>query len=103
MSGELPTRQPIENRPRSATMKPVLLLVFLTLSACGLLPGKPADRAAARTPSAGGLDLPPIKDRILALTVSEWLDFGRQSVVYDGDKESIPMVGFWEDESPYAQ
>lgn len=84
-------------------MRTVFLLVFLGLSACGLLPGKPADRAPAYTPSAGGLVLPPIKDRILALTVSEWLYFGRQSVVYDADKESIPLVGFWEDESPYAQ
>ncbi|WP_197716679.1 DUF2272 domain-containing protein [Methylocaldum marinum] len=77
--------------------------MFLTLSACGLLPGKPAHRAGAPTPSAGVFELPPIKDRILALALSEWLYFGRQSVVHDGDRESIPLVGFWEDESPYAQ
>lgn len=103
VSGELPARQTIENHPSSATMRILFLLVFLGLSACGLLPGKSTDRAMGPTSSIGVFDLPPIKNRILALALSEWLYFGQQSVVHDGDKESIPQVGYWEDESPYAQ
>jgi len=82
-------------------MKIVLPLVFLALSACGPLPERQTDKAGS--PPAAGIELPPIKTRILALAISEWLYFGQQSVIYDGDKESIPQVGFWEDESSYSQ
>ncbi|HYE34192.1 DUF2272 domain-containing protein [Methylocaldum sp.] len=83
-------------------MKIYFLLVFLALTACGLSPEKQADLSKIGSRPAG-IELPPIKTRILALATSEWLYFGQQSVIYDGDKESIPQVGFWEDESPYVQ
>lgn len=84
-------------------MKIILVLIFLALSACGWLPKKQAHDAEISPRLSTGIELPPTKDRILALAISEWFYFGRQSVIYDGDKESIPLVGFWEDESPYAQ
>lgn len=84
-------------------MKIVLVLIFLALSACGWLPKKQAHDAEISPRLSTGIELPPTRDRILALAISEWFYFGRQSVIYDGDKESIPLVGFWEDESPYAQ
>ncbi|MGX2040238.1 DUF2272 domain-containing protein [Methylocaldum sp. MU1018] len=76
-------------------MRVIFLLIVLALSACGRLPEQRAERP--------GIALPPLKTRILALAVSEWLYFGRQSVIYDEDKESIPQVGFWEDEAPYSR
>jgi hypothetical protein len=84
-------------------MKIVLLVVLLALSACGLLPDKQADESKAGLHRTGGIELPPIKTRILALAISEWLYFGQQAVIYDGDNESIPHVGFWEDEPVYSQ
>jgi hypothetical protein len=84
-------------------MKIFLLLISLALSACGLLPKKHAESLELRPRPTTGIELPPIKTRILALAISEWLYFGQQSVVFDEDKESIPLVGFWEDESPYSQ
>jgi len=85
-------------------MKIILLfLAFLSLSGCGLPPQERPDPFEPASRPAAGIELPPVRARIIALAISEWLDFGQQTVIYDGDKESIPQVGFWEDESPYSQ
>jgi len=39
-----------------------------------------------------------IKSRILMLASQEWDYFGKQRVVYEDDEESIPHVGYWEDD-----
>ncbi|MDF9391383.1 DUF2272 domain-containing protein [Methylococcus capsulatus] len=51
------------------------------------------EKPAAREPA-----LSVIKRRILALANTEWEFFGSQRVIYDGGEESIPHVGYWEDE-----
>jgi hypothetical protein len=52
-----------------------------------------AEKPAVREPT-----LSAIKRRILSLANSEWEFFGSQRVIYDGGQESIPHVGYWEDE-----
>jgi hypothetical protein len=48
--------------------------------------------------------IPPVslKKRILALSISEWIYFGRQIVVFKDHEESIPHVGLWEDDDSRA-
>jgi hypothetical protein len=44
---------------------------------------------------------PPLgfrKNRIVEAAKSEWVYFGQQIVVIDGEQESIPHVGIWEDD-----
>ncbi|EXJ13293.1 hypothetical protein D779_3884 [Imhoffiella purpurea] len=41
---------------------------------------------------------PGLKRRIVERAEGEWEYFGRQTVVHRGEEESIPHVGYWEDE-----
>jgi len=83
---------------------PVVLLLALT--ACGsarTLPEPPAESAQAEEapPAADNSESLPVgspKYRIVEAAKAEWDYFGRQEVVYEGDEESIPRVGIWEDE-----
>ena len=83
---------------------PVVLL--LALAACGSaprLPEPPAEpaRAEEAPPAADNSESLPVgssKYRIVEAAKAEWDYFGRQEVVYEGDEESIPRVGIWEDE-----
>lgn len=43
--------------------------------------------------------LSPLKQTILSLAHKEWDYFGRQTVFLDGESESIPNVGMWEDDA----
>lgn len=43
-------------------------------------------------------ELSEIKKEIISTAKREWDFFGRQTVVLDGDEESIPHVGKWEDD-----
>jgi hypothetical protein len=43
---------------------------------------------------------PALRQALLSLADREWVQFGRQKVVYTADEESIPHVGLWEDEDP---
>ncbi|QJD31470.1 DUF2272 domain-containing protein [Methylococcus geothermalis] len=56
-------------------------------------PVSSAEKPAAKEPT-----LTAIKRRILSLANAEWEFFGSQRVIYDGGQESIPHVGYWEDE-----
>lgn len=90
------------------------LLICLTLTGCaGRTPHKPSPTAtpaqsqprgtATTPPSATPADLSPLKQTILSLAQREWEFFGRQTVFFDGELESIPRVGRWEDdEEAYA-
>jgi len=41
---------------------------------------------------------PGLKRAMIARATGEWDYFGRQTVVYRGNEESIPHVGYWEDD-----
>ena len=92
---------------------PLLPLVFVTLTlvACAGKPRKPeaptpAPKVEAQAPTIRREPAVPryaytsrsIKNRILLLAKHEWDYFGQQTVVYEADGESIPHVGYWEDE-----
>jgi hypothetical protein len=81
-----------QDPPRKFPMKKtsITLTACLVLTACATLP----------QPLSQGLS--PGKQRILALAEHEWIYFGRQTVVLDGDQESIPHVGLWEDDETRA-
>jgi hypothetical protein len=85
----------------------LLLAVCLALQGCAAKPKKrvtPAEAPAGLVPPELETEvLPPLrmrspKDRILAIARYEWNYFGRQNVVYGEEGESIPHVGYWEDD-----
>lgn len=81
------------------------LLILLFLAACSTPPAKPPVQptpevapvkpAAKPTPALG-----PQSQAIVDLALAEWKYFGEQTVVFNGEEESIPRVGIWEDENP---
>lgn len=46
--------------------------------------------------------LSPTKKNILSVAKREWEYFGQQRVVYQANEESIPHVGFWEDDDTHV-
>ena len=90
-------------------MKPLLVVLFLALAGCGSVPEKPAQpKAQPKTQETEQLaessESPPVgsvRYKIVEAANSEWVYFGRQKVVIDGNEESIPRVGIWEDDDDY--
>ena len=87
------------------TAKTLLTMALLGLAACAAHPKKPppaepGETQAVKLPSAGQADLAAdsVKYKIIELAKEEWIYFGQQKVVIDGDEESIPHVGVWEDD-----
>ncbi|WP_410499663.1 DUF2272 domain-containing protein [Chitinibacter sp. S2-10] len=87
-------------------MKPILMVLLLALSACRSLP-EPAEPQISvpieesPEPVVDEVKLPHIgsaKYKIIEQLQAEWVYFGQQTVVIDGDQESIPQVGIWEDD-----
>jgi len=82
-------------------MKPLLTLLFLALAACSSTPKKPGQPEDQQTKSgADSLVSRPgdsLKVKIVTAAKDEWIFFGQQKVVINGDEESIPHVGIWED------
>lgn len=82
--------------------KPLLVTALLALAACGSAPKKappPAPEPAKPRPEASVA--PAVgswKYKIIELAKEEWIYFGQQRVEIDGDEESIPHVGIWEDD-----
>ena len=88
-------------------MKPLLIVLFLALAGCGLAPKTPhaqpetppqAQETKPRTGSES-LTVDSRKYKIVEAAKEEWVFFGQQKVVIDGDEESIPHVGIWEDDN----
>ncbi|MGZ8217570.1 DUF2272 domain-containing protein [Methylomagnum sp.] len=83
--------------------QPTTLLICLILAGCaGHTTSKPPSAARSQTqgttpPTAPSLS--PLKQTILSLAQREWDYFGRQTVFLDGEAESIPHVGMWEDDA----
>lgn len=52
--------------------------------------------AGEKPKAAGGMSF--LKSTILSLARREWEFFGKQTILFDGEEESIPHVGKWEDD-----
>ena len=86
--------------------KPLLIVLILALVGCGAAPKIPAQpeeqpKAQEAEPQADKSESPPLgfrQYRIVEAATAEWVYFGQQIVVIDGDEESIPHVGIWEDD-----
>jgi len=81
------------------------LLLSLALAACSTpkkpepAPEPPKPQAAKpETGSAASLPADSWRAKIIEVAKEEWIYFGQQKVVIEGDEESIPHVGFWEDD-----
>ena len=89
-------------------MRILLVVLVLALTGCASapeIPSPPEQEAEVQetAPQADSPEAPPLaywKSRIVEAANSEWLYFGQQTVVIDGDEESIPHVGIWEDDDP---
>jgi hypothetical protein len=94
-------------------MKVLLIVLSILLAACRSVPPAPAPVApvvvapkvvepeeptepAAVSPEVLSED--SLRFRIVAAATAEWVYFGRQQIVIEGNEESIPRVGIWEDE-----
>jgi hypothetical protein len=81
--------------------KIVLLSICLALFACAghkKTPPSQSAKSAAIGKRGGPAGISPLRQAILSLAQREWDYFGRQIVVLDGEEESIPHVGKWEDD-----
>ncbi len=81
-----------------------LLIVLLMLST-GCAGKKKSPDRSQRLPAtstagqpAGGAPRGSVRQRIIKTALQEWEFFGRQAVRLDGNEESIPHVGKWEDD-----
>lgn len=81
----------------------IIVLAFVTTACSGKRPvahiaetARPPGRSA---PEQRTVVLSQTKRNILSVADHEWDYFHRQHVVFDGDHESIPDVGLWEDDS----
>ena len=89
-------------------MRILLVVLVLALTGCASAPEIPAPpeqeaEVQETAPQADSPESPPLaywKSRIVEAANSEWFYFGQQTVVIDGDEESIPHVGIWEDDDP---
>lgn len=84
------------------TAKPLFFLALsLVLASCSA-PKKPPVVEAPATHADVETSPPLAADswqyKIVEAAKEEWIFFGRQKVVIDGDEESIPHVGTWEDD-----
>ena len=75
----------------------------MVLAGCGSAPtstqdasgqGSWAGRAIGKAPAPN----PTVKRAMIRRAIGEWEYFDRQTVVYRGREESIPHVGYWEDD-----
>ncbi len=86
--------------------KPLLVALILALVGCGSAPKVPVQpeeqpKAPKIEPLPDHSELPALgfwQYKIVEIAKSEWVYFGQQIVEIDGNRESIPQVGIWEDE-----
>lgn len=85
---------------------PLPIVLFLALAGCGSTPEKTTQAQEQPKPSATkpkaeseeNLSVDSWRYKIIETAKEEWVYFGEQKVVIDGDEESIPHVGIWEDD-----
>jgi len=77
------------------------IVLALILGGCATTPPPETEGKAAwagRPIGPPPAPKPSVKRAIIAGAAGEWEYFGRQTVVYRGSEESIPHVGYWEDD-----
>jgi len=84
----------------TAWSRPIgLLALCLVLAACAGPEKKvPVGSWAGRPIGTPPASRPGVKQAMISRAKREWEFFGRQTVIMKGSKESIPNVGFWEDD-----
>jgi hypothetical protein len=89
-------------------IKTIALFLSLSLAACGGTKRPPpvAPTPVAQMPVAAPAKRPPplspTKRAIINVARAEWDYFGQQRVIYQPNEESIPHVGFWEDDDSHV-
>lgn len=83
----------------SGLRRRLALLACLALLSCAAPPEKTAPGAWSGRPfGAPPAPNPALKKAIVNRALREWEYFDRQTVVFQGNEESIPHVGAWEDD-----
>jgi len=84
---------------------PLIALAFIVGGcATGQRPGMDGKIWAGRAIGSAPAPNPALKRTIVARAKGEWEYFGRQTVVFRGSEESMPHVGYWEDDdTSYSQ
>ncbi len=85
----------------------ILILVCLMLTGCGGPSKKPVKvrppvSAPVAAPTETVRPLTAMTRSIISVAKREWEYFGQQLIIYRGDEESIPHVGFWEDDDSHV-
>ncbi len=87
------------------TLKSLSLVIVLVLAGCGTAEKKPpavetppAESALPKRETTAEIPVDSLKYKIVEAAKEEWIYFGQQKVVIEGDEESIPHVGIWEDD-----
>ena len=89
-------------------IKMIAIGVCLSLAGCGgakkppPVTQAPVAAVPISTPVKRPPPLSPTKKAILNVANAEWDYFGRQRVILQGNEESIPQVGFWEDDDSHV-
>ena len=92
-------------RRRLRTTAAGLVSIALALVLAGCATGWPPGADGTLTWDGRAIGPPPapnpaMRRAIIARANGEWKYFGRQTVVFRGNEESIPHVGLWEDDDP---
>lgn len=85
----------------------IAVVLSALLTACGGPSKKPIttpprEEPVAQRPAETVRLLTPVTRGILSVAKREWEYFGQQLIVFQGDNESIPHVGYWEDDATHA-
>jgi hypothetical protein len=99
-------RHPSFDGDTTLITNPLLIALTIFLVACGStpkIPGQPEKQPKAQETEpqvdySGAHSLGFRQNRIVEAAKAEWVYFGQQIVVIDGEEESIPHVGIWEDD-----
>ncbi len=90
---------PIETTAPAWCKLTACLALSVVLVSCGTAPEKAAPAVWAGRPiGQAPRPNPALKRAIVSRATREWEFFGRQTVVFEGSEESIPHVGYWEDD-----
>ncbi|MFD2113582.1 DUF2272 domain-containing protein [Thiorhodococcus fuscus] len=96
----MPTLNSSRIRVTAATTS---LLCLLVLGCAAPPPGETGGGGSGSTWAGRPIGAPPspnprLRQRIIDRALGEWNYFGRQTIVFQGDDESMPHVGYWEDD-----
>jgi len=98
----------IRSQPRRLLALVPMVVSVLLLNACGSTTPGYRDDAPQGTWGGHPIGPPParnagLKQAMIRRAIQEWQYFENQVVVLQGDHESIPRVGAWEDDASHAR